>query len=179
MTQTARVYGGSMYDLAVEEKIADAALEQLTQIRVLFRENPDYLSLLSNPAIPKEKRTEMIDEAFANQAEKYIVNFLKLLCERGILREFAGCCEEFTRRYNADHGISEAIVTSAIALSEVQMNTLREKLEKMTGKRISLIQKKDASVLGGLRVELEGKLLDGTVQGRLAGISKKLDEIIV
>ena len=76
----------------------------------------------------------MIEEAFGGQAERYLVNFLKLLCERKILREFAGCCEEFIRRYNSAHGIAEAV---------------------------------------------EGVQLDGTVQSRISGISKKLNELVV
>lgn len=179
MTQTARLYGGSLYDLAVEEKLADTILEQMQEIRDIFRENPDYVKLLSEPSLPKEERIKLIEEAFGGQAERYLVNFIKLLCERGLLGEYAGCCEAFTRRYNADHGIAEAVVTSAVALSETQMTALREKLEKISGKKVSLVQKTDPSVLAGLRVELEGKQLDGTVQGRLSGISKKLSEIIV
>jgi len=179
MTQTARLYGGSLYDLAAEEKIADVVMEQMQEIRVIFRENPDYLKLLCEPSVPKAERTKLIDEAFGAQAERYLVNFMKLLCERGILMEYAGCCEEVTRRYNADNNIAEALVTSAVALSEEQMAALKDKLEKISGKKVSLVQKTDASVLAGLRVELEGKLLDGTVQSRLSGLSKKLNEIIV
>ena len=93
--------------------------------------------------------------------------------------EFAGCCEEFTRRYHAEHGISEAVVISAVTLNERQMTALKEKLEKISGKKISLTQKKDPSVIGGLRVELEGKQLDGTVQGRMSGLSRKLNEISI
>ena len=107
------------------------------------------------------------------------MNFLKLLCERKILREFAGCCEEFTRRYNLAHGISEAVVTSAVKLSDQQMEALKAKLEKVSGKQVYLVQKTDVSVLGGLRVELEGVQLDGTVQSRISGISKKLNELVV
>ncbi len=59
------------------------------------------------------------------------------------------------------------------------MSALKEKLEKISGKTISLKQRIDPSVLAGLRVELEGKQLDGTVQSRLSGISKKLSEVIV
>lgn len=55
------------------------------------------------------------------------------------------------------------MVTSAVALSDSQMEALKARLEKISGKQISLIQKTDASVLGGLRVELDGKQLDGTV----------------
>ena len=104
---------------------------------------------------------------------------MKLLCERNLLGEFAGCCEEFTRRYHADHGIAEAVVTSAVALSDAQLTALKAKLEKISGKTVELVQKLDASVVAGLRVELEGKQLDGTVQARMSGISRKLNEVIV
>ena len=154
-------------------------MEQMNEIRQLFRDNPDYVKLLGEPSIPKKERTDMIEAAFGAQAERYLVNFLKLLCERNILMEYAGCCEEFTRRYNADHNIAEAVVTSAVTLSGEQMAALKAKLEKISGKTVSLIQKKDPTVLAGLRVELEGKQLDGTVQGRLSGISRKLNELIV
>ena len=108
-----------------------------------------------------------------------MVNFMKLLCERNLLGEFAGCCEEFTRRYHADLGIAEAVVTSAVALSDAQLTALKAKLEKISGKTVELVQKLDASVVAGLRVELEGKQLDGTVQARMSGISRKLNEVIV
>ena len=111
MTQYARLYGGSLYDLAAEENLTDAIGEQMKEIRNLFRENPDYVKLLCEPSVPKTERTKLIEEAFGGQAERYLVNFMKLLCERNLLGEFAGCCEEFTRRYHADHGIAEAVVT--------------------------------------------------------------------
>ncbi len=179
MTQTARLYGGSLYDLAAEEQLTGTIREQMEEIRQIFRENPDYQKLLAEPSIPKAERTKLIEDAFGTQAERYLVNFLKLLCERNLLGEYAGCCEEFTRRYNVDHHIAEAVVTSAVTLTAEQMETLKVRLEKMTGKQVSLIQKKDPSVVAGLRVEIEGKQLDGTVQSRLSGISKKLNEVIV
>ena len=90
MTKTARVYGGSLYDLAAEEKLDGQIMEQMIAVRQIFRENPGYLKLLGEPAIPEDERLKMIEEAFGGQAERYLVNFLKLLCERKILREFAG-----------------------------------------------------------------------------------------
>ena len=179
MTQIARLYGGSMYELAAQEQLTDTVLEQMQVIRQLFRENPDYVRLLSEPSIPKEERADLLEPAFGNEAERYLVNFLKLLCDRGILGDYAGCCEEYTRRYNADHNIATAVVTSAVALSDEQMAALKDKLEKISGKTVSLTQKKDPTVLAGLRVELEGKQLDGTVKSRLDGLSRKLNELII
>jgi len=179
MTEHARVYGGSLYDLASEEKLTDAILEQMQEIREIFRDNPDYLRLLSEPSVKKEERTDLIEKAFGAEAERYLVNFLKILCERDLLRDYEGCVEEFTKRYNADHGIAEAIVTSAVELTEDQKKALKAKLEKVSGKAVSLVTKVDTSIVAGIRAELEGVELDGTVSGRLNDISKKISETII
>ena len=179
MTQTGRLYGGSLYDLAAEEQLTDVIMEQLQEVRQIFGENPEYLSLLSEPSLAKQERLNMIDAAFGSQAERYLVNFLKLLCEKNILKEFGGCCDEYTRRYNVDRGIAEAIVTSAVALNKNQLDALKAKLEKISGKKISMIQKVDPSVVAGIRVEVDGKQFDGTVQGRMSELSAKIKNVIV
>ncbi|HAJ74602.1 MAG TPA: ATP synthase F1 subunit delta [Lachnospiraceae bacterium] len=179
MTQTARVYGGSLYDLAVEENMTDEMLRESEEIRKIFWENPDYLHLLSEPVLAKEERIGLIEEAFGSSASRYMVNFLKILCERNILNEYSGCVSEFVRRYNADHNIAEAVVVTAAKLGDDQMNALKEKLEAQFGKKIYLSQRLDAGVIGGLKVELEDMELDGTVKGRLTGIQNKLNNIMM
>ncbi len=179
MTEYARVYGDSLYDLASEEKLTDAILEQMQEVKEIFRENPEYITLLSEPSIKKEERTDLIDKAFGEDTEKYLVNFLKILCEKNILREYEGCVEEFTKRYNADHGIIEAVVTSAVALSSDRKKALKEKLEKVSGKKVSLVTKVNPAVIAGIKVELEGVEMDGSVQGRIKDISKKLSDTII
>ena len=179
MTEHARVYGGSLYDLASEEKLTDAILEQMQESKQIFRDNPDYLKLLSEPAVKEEERTDLIEKAFGADAERYLVNFLKLLCEKNLLREYEGCTEEFTKRYNADHGIAEAVVTSAVELTEEKKKALKDKLEKVSGKTVSLVTKVNPAVVAGLKVEIEGTEIDGTVSGRLNDISKRLNDTIL
>lgn len=179
MTEHARVYGGSLYDLASEEKLTDAILEQMQEIKQIFRDNPDYLRLLSEPAVKKEERTDLIEKAFGADVERYLVNFLKLLCEKNLLREYEGCTEEFTKRYNADHGIAEAVVTSAVELTEEKKKALKDKLEKVSGKTVSLVTKVNPAVVAGLKVEIEGVEIDGTISGRLNEISKRLNDTIL
>ena len=179
MTEYARVYGGSLYELAAEEQLTDVIKEEMLEIKAIFREEDDYLKLLSEPAIKKDERIKLIEDAFGGQAERYLVNFLKLLCEKNLLREYEGCTEEFVRRYNQDNNIAEAVVYSASGLSENQKNSLKEKLEKVCGKKVILNEKNDPKLLAGIKVEIEGKLYDGSALGRITGISKKINEIIM
>ena len=179
MTETARVYGGSLYELAQEEHLEEEILSEMKEIRALFRENPEYPRLLSEPSIPRKERIGLIDAAFGSQAEPYLVNFIKLLCEKNLLREFGGCQEAFQRRYFAAHNIAEAVVTSAASLSKEQEELLKKKLETMSGKTVVMELKTDPSVLAGVRVELDGKLFDGTVKGRLAELSRRISDTVV
>lgn len=87
--------------------------------------------------------------------------------------------EAFQRRYFAAHNIAEAVVTSAASLSKEQEELLKKKLETMSGKTVVMELKTDPSVLAGVRVELDGKLFDGTVKGRLAELSRRISDTVV
>ena len=174
MTETAKMYGGSLYDLAAEEGLETRILGELDEVQQLLKQNPDYLRLLSTPSIPKKERCGLLDEALRGQVHLYVLNFLKILCEKGTLRELSGCARAYRIRYNQAHGILEAMAISAVPLTEQQRAALHAKLESLTGKTIDLKTKVDAKVLGGIRLDLEGTELDGTVQNRLAALRRDI-----
>ena len=174
MTETARMYGGSLYDLAAEEGLETRILGELDEAVALFKASPEYLHLLSTPSIPKKERCGLLDEALRDRVHLYVLNFLKILCEKGTLRELSGCARAYRIRYNQAHGILEATAISAVPLTEQQRTALHTKLESLTGKTIDLKTKVDAKVLGGIRLDIEGTELDGTVQNRLASLRRDI-----
>ena len=179
MTTATSVYGQSLYDLAAEEGLSKEILKEMEAVQAIFKENPDYITLLLEPSIPRRERLGLLEEAFKGQVHPYLQNFLMILLENSLLRGFSACCRTYRESYNKDHGIEEATVTSAVALTEAQVKSLKSKLEAISGKTVILRQKVDSSVLGGLRVEIGGRLLDGTVMGRLADLRKKVSETVL
>ena len=71
------------------------------------------------------------------------------------------------------------MVISPGGLSDDERRRLTDKLERITGKKIILSEKKDPSVLGGIKVLVDGHLYDGTVQGRLGEIRRRVDETVI
>lgn len=179
MTKAAELYGGSLYELAAEEGKAASMMEDLSGLEKIFRENPEYPGLLLEPSIARAERISLIDQAFKGQVETYVLNFLKILCEEGLIREFSGCVEAFRKRYYKDNNIAEASVISAVPLDQDRLAALKAKLEKISGRTIVLTEKVDPSVIGGIRIEMEGRLFDGTAASRIAAIRKQVTEIIV
>ncbi len=179
MTKAGEIYGRSLYDLARDEGISGEILKEMDVLQGIFKENPDYIRLLSEPSIPKKERLGLLDEAFGNDINAYLLNYLKLLTEKGFLREFNSSLKTFRSIYNKDNGIAEAVVVSPMGLKEEEKARLKEKLQSITGKSIILTEKTDPEVLGGVRVTVDGKLFDGTVRGRLNELKRRVDETVL
>ena len=177
MTKEARLYGSSLYELASEEGVSDEMMQQAATLRQVFAENPAYIALLQEPAINFDERMGLLDTAFGEQVHPYLMNFIKLLCERGYMRQFGDCVEAFTQLYDADHDVTRALVTSAVELTSKQKEALQKKLEGISGKQVVMQTQVDPRLIGGIRVEIDGKALDGTLSTRLSGISRSLKEV--
>ncbi|MFI3312632.1 MAG: ATP synthase F1 subunit delta [Eubacteriales bacterium] len=179
MTQTAKTYGDSLYQLAREEGLTDQILPQLSAVVAIFKENPEFLTLLQLPSLPKKERVALVDEAFCTGLHPYLLNFLKILTENATVSQFEGCAQEYIKCYNVDNHILEATAVTAKPLGEELTKKLQEKLEKITGKTVQLSQKVDSNVLGGIRLELDGAMMDGTIQTRLSALKAQLKSTVL
>lgn len=167
MNDAAAVYGRALYELARDEGAAEAIGGELKLLQAVFSENPDFLRLLSSPNLSKAERIGVIDESFRGRTHPYVLNFMKLLVEKGRMRAFCGCCEVYRAAWNEENGVLPVRVVSARALTSEQNTRLAERLASLTGKRIELENRVDESCMGGLRIDYDGRRLDGTVSRRL------------
>ena len=179
MMQIANTYTRALYELAKEEGITDTLLQQLEVLRDAFDGEPDFCRLLSASNIGKEERIGVLEESFRGKVHPYLLSFLKLLTERGYVRRFAAFCRAFRDMYNEDHGILQVKAVTATALSEAQRKKLTGKLSVLTGKTVELLCRVDPEVLGGVRLDYDGKRLDGTVRSRLEGLSASLKNTVI
>lgn len=176
MTEFGREYGEALYSLCAEEGLAEDIRQELTVLNQSFRESPDFLRLLSNLSLSKEERVGILDETLKGRVHPYVLNFLRILTERGGVSAFRECFDAFEDCYNREHQVVEACVTTARTLTEGQREKLKEKIRQMTGKTPVLLEKTDPAVLGGVVLEMEGKRYDNTVKSRLEGIRQAMTE---
>ena len=174
MTDLDKTYGGALYQLALEENLEDELLGQLGAVCALMRETPEYLRLIGSRALPKAERLSLLDEAFSGKVHPYLLNFMKILCERDAFGRIEGCRDAFVTDYNDRHGVIPAKVVSATPLTAEQEKRLTAALEKKTGKTIVLTSRVDPSLVGGMRVEMDGKRYDNTVASKMEHLRRAL-----
>lgn len=179
MTRIAGVYARALYDLARDEGLDGVVLEQLSVLRQAFEEEPEYLRLLSTPAISKQERCGMVDEGFRGKVHVYVLSFMKLLTEKGYMRSFPDCCSAYREFYNEDHGILPVKAVTAVPLTSAQAQRLTQKLCGLTGKTVTLENMVDPACMGGVRLDYDGKRVDDTIAHRLEAVRSLLKNTIL
>ena len=169
MKQTEIEYAEALFILALEDNVTEEYAEHLRVINTLISENPDYLEVLFSPAIPLSDRLSAIDEAFSSMPEN-IVSFLKLLCENGHIRTVSLCIAEYERLLKQKLNTASANIFSAVELTEAQKQSVCKKLSDMTNKNREPRFILDPSLIGGIKIEIEGKTYDGSIKHRLHDI---------
>ena len=179
MTEVGSVYGESLYELAKEENVSQSIGEQLAALQEGFRQEPEFIRLLSSPNLTKAERCRILDDSFRGKVHPYILNFLKILTEKSYMRHFSDCCDAYTQRHDLDNGILRVTAVTAVALSQEQTDKLTQKLSRITGKEIALRNRINPAVLGGVRLDYDGQRLDDTVSHRLDAIRDLLNKTVL
>lgn len=179
MTRIGNLYGEALYSLAREEGISKVIHQQLGVLERCFQEEPDFLRLLANPGIPKVERLQILEDCFRGKVGSILLNFLKILTEKGYTLHFPCCVQAYRQLYERDHGILRVSAVTAVPVTAQQEQKLTETLEKITGKHITLTVTVDPAVLGGMKLDYDGKRIDGTVSHRLDKIRNLLKNTVL
>ena len=179
MTEIGSVYGRALYELAVSEELSAPILQQLQVLQESFAQEPAFLKLLSVQNLSKAERCAIVSDSFEGKVHPYVVNFLKILTEKGYVRRFDDCVASYRACYYADNNILPVTAVTAVALSKEQFVRLSQKLETMTGKTVLLANRLDPDCLGGVRLELDGECIDDTVTHRLESLRHLLKNTVL
>lgn len=178
MSQIGTVYGQALYDLALEEGLTESILQQLQIVKSCLDEEPQYLELLSSAALSKAERCQLLQESMS-ALHPYLLNFLKILTEKGYMRRFADCQSTYQQCYYRDNNMLPVSAVTAIALSAPQSEKLQARLSELTGKTVLLSNKVDTSLLGGIRLDYDGKQIDDTIAHRLDSVRQLLKNTVL
>lgn len=149
------------------------ALEQCSRA---LKDIPEYVELMCAPSIPMCKRLALLEEGMGAPLTAYALSTLQLMCEKGHFRSFLAFVEEYRRLLDGKKGVTHARVTSAIALNERQEAALRAALERQCGGTVTMEYRVDASLLGGAMIEMNGRVVDGSLRHRLHKVKEVMNE---
>lgn len=171
-------YAEALFQLSEEENISKEIYNELHDVVQVIKENKDLDNVFKSPLVSKKETIDLIEALFNGKINNNLKNFLKILVEKGRISSLQSIELTFKELLNEKYNILEGTVISAIALTNEQVKELEETLSKKYNKNITLENKVDKSILGGVLVRLGNTQIDGSVKTRLDNIKDQLSQVI-
>jgi F-type H+-transporting ATPase subunit delta len=171
----ARRYARALLDVALKDGSAEKVREELRSALRLLREQKELLSALLHPAIPVERKKNIVAAVWSTaNASNLFGRLMNLLVEYDRVGLLASIEESFTAQWNENRKVIAADVVSAVALDPSQTEAIAKVVGSVAGRTVELRTMTDPALLGGILVRVGGLSYDGTVRARLAALRGRL-----
>jgi F-type H+-transporting ATPase subunit delta len=169
----ARPYAEAAFRLAdAHGKLAEwaATLANLAAVAADAR----VRAAIGDPNLPAAKVAGLFIAILAGKLSGEAENFVRVLAENGRLEVLAEIRSQFEALKNAREGVLEAEVHTAFEMDQGQLADLVARLEKKTGRKVRARVSVDKSLIGGVRIVIGDKVIDGSARAQLAALETAL-----
>ena len=175
MTDISREYGTAIFMLACESGAKKEYYDAMTLVKEELDANPEYVGLLASPGISLRERINAVGEVFGGRVPEDVLSYVQLMCEKGRISYFSESAEVFFELYDASERIYNAKITSAVELTDEEKIKLIRKLETVYGGSVAGEYFVDAAIIGGIVVEVDGNIMDGSLRKRLQDVKEVMN----
>jgi F-type H+-transporting ATPase subunit delta len=168
-------YARAIFELAAEAGQLDRTSQEITEFAASFSELPLLRRALENPVLEEGQRETLLRH-IARRAElsPLTINSLLVLLRRRRLGALPGIARRLRSMSDEKNGVCRAKIVSASSLPETYFTQLRQSLERVLGKRVIVEHEEDPELLGGIVARIGDRTIDGSIQGRLDELRRKL-----
>lgn len=167
VSKAAKRYATALIEIANDEKIIDEILKDVKMVYLTIQESKDLRLFLNSPIIKPDQKMKALEAVFSGKVNKLLSDFFRFIASKKRANILAQVLESFIGKYEDMNGILNVDVRSAEKLSDKQLKELSKILEKNTGKKIQLHTTINPELKGGLAVQIDDTVIDGTIKHKL------------
>jgi F-type H+-transporting ATPase subunit delta len=175
----AKIYSQALFEVGKEDNKLDGYLEEIKFIGDICTEYKDFFELLKTPKISIKEKKDVFEETFEAKISKEVSNFLKIILDKRRITSIFEIIKEYEKLVDQHNGVVKADAYTTMPLDEATISSLEEKLSKVTDKKVKLTNKIDETLIGGVKIILGDKVIDGTIKKKLNTIESSLKKLIV
>jgi len=175
-TRAALRYAKAILNLAKEKKLANLVNSDFKLIKNTLENQKEFQVILLNPVIKSNVKKTILKKVFASKINALTLGLINLLIENKRLNLLLDVAKEYIVIYDFDMGIEVAKVTTAVPLSKKLEDKILKKVKALTGKKVSVKNYVDPTVIGGFILRVGDKQYDASINGKLNVLKRDFEE---
>jgi len=162
-----RRYVAAITGLAARDAQTDRVRQELAALQRAATADPRLLALLHHPQVPREEKRAVLLRLVGDQPSHIITGFVDILLEKERIEVLQAAADMFTALADEAAGVERARVEVVHPPDDAQSLRLREALSRAMGAPVVLDIELVPEVIGGARVHVGGRVIDGSLAGRI------------
>ena len=160
-------YAQAILAVASAESNAAQVEDEIYRFSQVLQSSEELKSTLSDASIPSTRRQQIVEDLLEGQATQTTVALVSMIVAAGMGGDIKAIADKVVGLGAESRDKAVAEVYSVVDLSSDQQQRLAAALKSATGKDVEMKVIIDESVMGGLLVQIEDEVIDGTVRTRL------------
>jgi len=178
-TRVARRYALALFKTARDSGNLEIVATDIHQIKSFAQKDKRFLGFLQAPEVPTEQKKALLRGLFTTRLAPRLLLFFELLLDKHRTNLLTDIADEFEKLMEDHLGLIKARVITAVYLNDEMKARLKEKLEKISGKKVEIIHRIDKAVLGGVIVHLHNTVIDQSLRRQIDVLRHNLLKIKV
>lgn len=170
------VYAEALLDLIADAEQRDALREEMDQIGQLLEDSQDLTTLLASRVLSTAERRECLTRIFEGKISDLIFRFLQVVNKKDRLVDLPGIIRAFGRLVDQQRGLIDVDAYLAKPMDQAQADRVAEALGTVLKGQVVLHQHVDESLIGGIKLRVGDRLIDGSVATQLRLLKQRMIE---
>jgi len=172
----ALTYGSALFQAAKEVGKIGIIKEETEALLDILKSEPDLRAFLNTPAIAAREKKAVISKIFADKICVELLDLLYILIDKGRTRHFQKIVDAYNDMVNKESGLSYGKIMSAAPLDESRLLRFSEETGKLLKLNVKLENVEDGGLIGGVKIYIDGKVIDASVKGRLKDLKHSMQQ---
>jgi len=170
----ARRYANAVFSAAGDTGAVDRVGADLAAIAAAIDGDPLMRDFFLSPVISRADKERALLAGFDGKVHDVALHTLLLLVRKRRERVLSALVPEYLKLQMAARGTDALTITAARRLSDDELRALVARLEHLYGKKFDVAQVVDPALIGGVRVTMGDRRIDGTISGQLDALARTL-----
>ena len=173
--QVDATYGNALFELALEQNKVDELYSEVIELIAILRDNDELIKLLSHPHFAKEQKTDIVKESFDGRISDELTGLIEMIVSKNHAGDMIKTFEYFIKLVKQEKKIGVIDITSATELTDEQKSKVCKRvLETTDYETVEANYMVDESLIGGLIIRIEDRVVDSSIKTKLESLSKNL-----
>jgi ATP synthase F1 delta subunit len=170
------IYGQALFDVAKDRGITEEIGEEYKEVSRVFADNPLLKKLFLLPTLSALEKKDVAEKIFAGRISQELMGFICILIDRRRVNVWDDIGKHYAKLVWESNGLTKGVIYSVVPMDQDRIKAFEKKTGAETGKKVSLENRVDKSLIGGVRIYIDGKLIDASVKTRLEAMKQRMKQ---